>query len=125
MNRSRQSYYKALGKKMKTLSEHDALLELVGPIRQYMPRIGGRKLHFLLQDQLNEKALKIGRDRFFTWLRDHDLLIRPKRMYVHTTQSNHRFWIRNNLTQTVNLDRINKLWEVISPTFGHWKAFAT
>ena len=110
MNRSRQSYYKALGKKMKTLSEHDALLELVGPIRQYMPRIGGRKLHFLLQDQLNEKALKIGRDRFFTWLRDHDLLIRPKRMYVHTTQSNHRFWIRNNLTQTVNLDRINKLW---------------
>jgi len=85
-------------------------MELVQPIRHLMPRIGGRKLHFLIQDRLDQKALKIGRDRFFHWLKENDLLISPKRMYVHTTQSNHRFWIHENLTQQLILDRPNKLW---------------
>lgn len=85
-------------------------MELVQPIRHLMPRIGGRKLHFLIQDRLDQNALKIGRDRFFHWLKENDLLISPKRMYVHTTQSNHRFWIHENLTQQIILDRPNKLW---------------
>ncbi len=92
------------------MSDSNALLELVRPIRAYMPRIGGKKLHFMLQDKMNEKALKIGRDRFFNWLREQDLLIRPKRMYIHTTQSNHRFWIHENLTHTITVDSANKLW---------------
>jgi transposase InsO family protein len=85
-------------------------MELVQPIRQMMPRIGGRKLHFLIQEKLDQKALKIGRDRFFHWLKEHDLLISPKRMYVYTTQSNHRFWVRENLTPQITVDRPNKLW---------------
>jgi len=85
-------------------------MELVQPIRHVMPRIGGRKLHFLIQDGLDQKALKIGRDRFFHWLKENDLLISPKRMYVHTTQSNHRFWVHENLTQRIILDRPNRLW---------------
>ena len=75
-----------------------------------MPRIGGKKLYYMLQDALNEKELKIGRDRFFSWLGDNDLLIEPKRMHVHTTQSNHRFWTHENLTTTLTVDRPNKLW---------------
>jgi transposase InsO family protein len=94
----------------KRLVENECLMELVQPIRSVMPRIGGRKLHFLIQDRLDQKALKIGRDMFFHWLKENDLLISPKRMYVHTTQSNHRFWIHENLTQQIILDRPNKLW---------------
>jgi len=110
MRRSRQSYYKALSVQHKRSADSEQLLKLVQPIRQLMPRVGGRKLHFMLGEEFNQKAIKIGRDRFFRWLKDHDLLIHPKRMYVHTTQSNHRFWVHENLTDHITLDRPNKLW---------------
>lgn len=86
------------------------IAELVHPIRQLMPRLGGRKLRYLINDQLTENALKVGRDRFFDWLREHDLLVRPKRNYVHTTQSNHRFWVHSNLTKNLVLSGPNQLW---------------
>lgn len=110
MNRSRQSYYKAIRQLQKHSDEGHELMKLIQPVRALMPRIGGKKLHFMIGQALQYKALKIGRDRFFKWLGDNDLLIRPKRMYVHTTQSNHRFWIHENLTPTLKLDRPNKLW---------------
>jgi putative transposase len=110
MRRSRQSYYKALHKEQKMSSQGNELMELIQPIRSQMPRIGGKKLYFMIGDALQEKELKIGRDRFFKWLREKDLLIKPKRMYVHTTQSNHRFWIHDNLTAGIVLDKPNKLW---------------
>jgi len=110
MHRSRQSYYKAISRKEKGTYESVSLMKLVQPIRQVMPRLGGRKLHFMLQHSLEEQALKIGRDRFFRWLKDHDLLVRPKRSYVHTTQSSHRFRIYNNLAVGFILNRPNQLW---------------
>jgi transposase InsO family protein len=110
MRRSRQSYYKALKSQEKRFTDSEQLLKLVQPIRQLMPRVGGRKLRFMLGEELNQNAIKIGRDRFFRWLREHDLLIHPKRTYIHTTQSNHRFWIHDNLTDQVVLDKPNKLW---------------
>lgn len=110
MTCSRQSYYKARHRRKKDLADQETLLQMIRPIRQRMPRIGGRKLHFMLRGKMNEKAIKIGRDRFFDWLRDNDLLISPKRMYVQTTQSNHRFWIHENLTDTLTLNKPNQLW---------------
>jgi putative transposase len=85
-------------------------MELIQPIRSLMPRIGGKKLHFLIGTALKEKELKIGRDGFFRWLGDNDLLVKPKRMYVHTTQSNHRFWIHQNLTHEFIPQNPNQLW---------------
>ena len=110
MGCSRQSYYKARYRRKKDLGDQKTLLEMIRPIRQSMPRIGGKKLHFLLRNQMHEKAIKMGRDRFFHWLRGNDLLISPKRMYVQTTQSNHRFWVHKNLTDTIALNKPNQLW---------------
>lgn len=90
--------------------DEQKLLELVEPIKRLMPRLGGRKVQYLLREKMAENAIKIGRDRFFQWLRRHDLLVKPKRQYVHTTQSNHRFWVYNNLTQGLVVDGPNKLW---------------
>jgi putative transposase len=59
---------------------------------------------------LNKSAIKIGRDRFFHWLRGHDLLIRPKRRYVNTTQSHHRFWVYKNLTESMRVTQPDRLW---------------
>jgi len=110
MHRSRQSYYKILSSKIKWSSDQYCLHSLVQPIRHLMPRVGGKKLYFMIQPGMLEKRIKIGRDRFFKWLRHNDLLVRRKKQYVNTTQSHHRFWIYNNLTSSVNLTGSNQLW---------------
>jgi len=110
MKRSRQSYYNAVACEQKKGRDEENLIGLVQPIRKIMPRIGGRKLHFMIKDALHEKALKIGRDKFFQWLRRQDLLIKPKRSYVFTTQSRHRFWVYKNLTEEFIPRQPNKLW---------------
>lgn len=110
MCRSRQSYYKALKSQQKKLLESDKLKKMVDSIRQIMPRIGGKKLHYMLRAEMTESALKIGRDRFFEWLKENNQLIYPKRMHIHTTQSNHRFWIHQNLIQEVVPTQPNQLW---------------
>lgn len=110
MKRSRQSYYKALRRQEKRSTDSEKLLSMVHPIRQLMPRVGGKKLRYLIRNELSQNGIKLGRDRFFDWLREQGLLIRPKRSYVHTTQSNHRFWVHENLTYDMILDRPNQLW---------------
>ena len=110
MRRSRQGYYKALRSQHARSMEDVKLMKIVQPLRQIMPRIGGRKLHFMIQEHFKENALKIGRDRFFQWLRHHNLLISPKRRYVNTTQSHHRFWVYDNLTHGITIDKPNQLW---------------
>ena len=110
MKRSRQSYYKALASQTKQLGENKNLMSLVQPIRKIMPRLGGRKLHFMIADRLVENQQRMGRDRFFQWLKQHDLLIRPKKRYVYTTQSRHRFWVYDNLTENLSPTKPNQLW---------------
>lgn len=110
MKRSRQSYYKAIRNRSAGEKDQKRLAELVAPIKRLMPRLGGRKLRHLLKDDLTENVIKMGRDRFFDWLRKEDLLVKPKRSYIHTTQSNHRFWVYSNLTKDLLLTGSNQLW---------------
>lgn len=74
-------------------------------IRQNLPRIGGRKLHYLLQPELKRQEIKLGRDALFDLLRLNHLLISPKRQYRKTTHSKH--WMRKhpNLYQNLILTR--------------------
>lgn len=65
-------------------------------LRLRQPRIGARKLHYLLHSQPND-SLKVGRDRLFKILAEHRLLVLPKRAYHKTTQSFHRFYRHPNL----------------------------
>lgn len=62
-------------------------------IRCQQPRIGVRKLQYLL----SQIDIIIGRDNLFTLLRAHGLLVQPKRTYHKTTQSHHRFHCHPNL----------------------------
>ncbi len=72
------------------------ILEFVREIRLEQPRIGTRKLHYLLLNQAQE-GLNIGRDRLFDLLRWQGLLVTTKRAYHKTTQSHHRFYKHPNL----------------------------
>ena len=73
-----------------------------------MPKLGGKKLYFMLKEQLN--ALKIGRDRFFDILRANHLLIIPTRSYHITTNSHHRFRKIKNLVLDYIITKPNQVW---------------
>ena len=76
------------------------VVSLVMGIRRLMPRIGTRKLYYLLEEPLT--ALGVGRDKLFDVLRANHMLIVPKRQYRQTTNSKHMFRKHKNLV----LDRI-------------------
>jgi transposase InsO family protein len=73
-----------------------------------MPRLGGRKLYYLLSQSL--RSLKIGRDKFFAILKAYHLLIKPKRSYHITTNSYHRFKKHKNLIDGMRINRPEQVW---------------
>lgn len=90
---TRQAFYQQI---IRDQHQHDYVDKVIGSVlheRVSQPKIGTRKLHYLL----NLKVLKVGRDRLFSWLREHRLLIHPTRAYHKTTQSHHRFHRHPNL----------------------------
>lgn len=104
----RQVYYRHI--KRKTLKQDKArqVIELIETLRIKMPRIGTRKMHYLLHEPLNK--LKIGRDKFFDILRANHLLIQPKRSYHVTTNSHHRFRKHRNLISGLAINRPEQVW---------------
>ena len=65
------------------------MLTYVRGIRVRQPRMGSRKLYWLLKAIMKENKIKMGRDKFFALLRRHGLLVKPRRRRVRTTDSNH------------------------------------
>ena len=66
-------------------------------------------MYHILKPRLIEMGIKIGRDKFFEYLRLEGLLIRPKRKYTKTTHSKH--WMKKypNLTKSLVLTRPEQL----------------
>lgn len=67
---------------------------MVLDIRRYMPRLGTRKLYYLLKPKLRKLGIKLGRDALFDYLRNEQLLVRPKRSFIKTTNSRH--WMKKH-----------------------------
>lgn len=89
---SRQAVYQARDRVHRRADELSQIKPLVEEVRMQMPRIGTRKLYYLLKEDFNRLGLKVGRDALFAYLRVECLLIRPKKNYTKTTNSKH--WLR-------------------------------
>jgi putative transposase len=63
------------------------VIDSVEAIRANMPRLGTRKLYYLLSDEFEQAGLKVGRDKLFSILGDAKLLIHKKKRYTRTTDS--------------------------------------
>jgi len=50
---------------------------------------------------LYQNSIFVGRDKLFSVLKDNELLVKPKKKYVYTTQSHHRFKMYNNLIKEI------------------------
>ena len=107
---SRQAYYKQRIDREKRHQELLQVRDLIMHIRSKMPRIGTRKLFYLISQDLKELNIKMGRDVLFDFLRAEHLLIIPKRSYVKTTNSKH--WMKKypNLIEQVSVERPEQVW---------------
>lgn len=85
------------------------LQEVLG-LRRNLPRLGTRKLHYLLQSELASHKISIGRDYLFDLLQEHKLLVRQRKRKAITTDSRH--WMRkySNLVKNVPVTRPEQVW---------------
>lgn len=105
---SRQVYYRSKRRLIKNQNRAQEVVSLVKSVRRTMPRIGGKKLYYLLEPSLRE--LGVGRDKLFSILRANKLLIKPKRQYHITTNSHHRFRKHKNLIEHLAVSRPEQVW---------------
>jgi transposase InsO family protein len=75
-----------------------------------MPRLGVRKLYYLLKETFNKEQIRIGRDGLFALLKEEGLLIATKKRYTKTTNSKHWMHKYPNLIQQMQVNRPEQLW---------------
>jgi len=108
---TRQNYYAR--RKARQHREVDAglVVDLVMAERKLQPRLGTRKLHFMLKGALVEAGVNLGRDRFLEVLRAHDLLLEPKPAeYPCTTNSYHCLPVFTNRIAQLTVTKPNEVW---------------
>jgi transposase InsO family protein len=98
---SRQGYYQHKRLEGRRQQEAEMVLAFVRHFRCQQPRVGGRKLHLMLQNS----GIHIGRDRLFEILRDHKMLVRKRKRYTRTTDSRHPYRYYPNLIKDIRIDR--------------------
>ena len=107
---TRQAVYKQRVKaEVQDVSEH-LIVEMVRQQRSKMPMIGGKKLHWLLSDNIRKLDIAIGRDKFFGILRKQGLLVKRRKRYAVTTNSRHRFRVYTNLIKDIVVNERNRVY---------------
>jgi putative transposase len=108
---TRQNYYARRQARQRHEVDAGLVVGLVLEERKMQPRLGTRKLHFMLQGALAEAGVELGRDRFFEVLRQGGLLLEPlPREYPQTTSSYHCLPVFTNLVKDLKLHGPNEAW---------------
>jgi transposase InsO family protein len=72
--------------------------------------MGGKKLYRLLEAEIHQIDSSMGRDKFFDLLRYWGLLVRRRRKYAVTTQSQHWFRVYKNKLLDFKPTRPHQVW---------------
>ena len=107
---TRDAYYKTRKRMLSRKAIEGIILSLIKDRRKELAREGGRKLHKALQSAFQEQNVYIGRDKLFDLLRANNMLVRRKKSYHRTTNSNHRFRKYPNLIKDLNITGPNQVW---------------
>lgn len=86
------------------------VLEMVQSERKILPMLGGKKVYHQIKSLMQAASIKMGRDKLFILLAENDLLIKPKRRYVTTTNSKH--WLRKypNIVKGIAITAPEQVW---------------
>jgi transposase InsO family protein len=108
--KTRHAYYDHLWRSGRESMKEELILQFVYQIRSSLPRLGTRKMLFLLQPQLASHGISVGRDYLFELLDAHKLLIRRRRKKVFTTDSRHWMHKYPNRIRDLDIVRPEQLW---------------
>jgi hypothetical protein len=108
---TRQNYYaRRQGRECRKV-DAGLVVALVVAERKIQPRLGTRKLHFMLKGTLAREGVKLGRDRFFEVLSEYDLLLEPKPAeYPCTTNAQHCLPVFANRIKGLEVSQPNQVW---------------
>jgi putative transposase len=90
------------------MKHESCAIHLVKQVRRLLPYSGGRKLHKMLVPDLRAMDIKLGRDKLFSIIKSHNMLIAKKQRYVTTTNSRHFYRIHTNLLKNRVLNMPNQ-----------------
>lgn len=107
---TRQNYYKQRKLREEKTVDNKSIIDLVLRERQLQPRLGGRKVLYLIKKELQSKGISIGRDCFFKLLKGNDLLIKKKKSNPKTTNSRHCLPVFHNLIKDLEVTAPNEVW---------------
>ncbi|WP_040756521.1 IS3 family transposase [Winogradskyella psychrotolerans] len=121
---SKQAFYKRLRTQQKKEIDHQKMIKMVKDYRNKVgSKTGGIKLHAELKANFTEANIKIGRDKFYRFLRLNNLLIPKTKNYITTTNSNHMYKKYKNLVKDHVPTRPEQLWvsdiTYIKTQYGH------
>lgn len=107
---TKQAYYKQRRHQVDICLQERIILDHVLAYRHRMPRVGVRKLHYLIQPALKREGIRYGRDKLFALLGREGLLIQKRKRYTKTTDSRH--WMRKypNLVKDIIPSRPEEIW---------------
>jgi putative transposase len=108
--KTRHAYYDHQWRKQTRHLEDDIILQEVIEIRSHLPRVGTRKLHYMLGIRLQEHGIQVGRDYLFDLLTEHRLLIRNRKRKAITTDSRHWMHKYHNLITGLEVFEPEHLW---------------
>lgn len=108
--KTRQAFYDHSRRYGDEQLQEALIVELVKDIRNALPKTGGLKLLHILKEDFAAHNISIGRDSFFSLLKKHDLLIRRKRRYTVTTDSNHPYKKWQDLLKGLQIIASEQVW---------------
>lgn len=108
---TRQAYYKQRKKEERRALAEELIVQEVFSIREQHKKLGARKLYHKLGEFFREHSMEIGRDAFFSLLREYGLLVRKRRTRKPRTTLSYRGSRRYpNLARDLEPVRANQLW---------------
>lgn len=108
---TRQNYYARRRRRQRREIDGELIRQIVVQERQVQPRLGTRKLHRMYKGELQKAGVRVGRDRFFEYLRAEDLLLKPRRSaYPRTTCSYHNLPVMTNRVKDLEVTKANQVW---------------
>lgn len=109
--KTRQGWYKQQASLTSEVLTEAIILRHVQELRKQMPRVGARKLHYMLEPLLQRHNINLGRDKLFNILADYGLLVRRrKRRKVITTNSDHPFRKYPNRVKGLEITAPGQVW---------------
>ena len=107
---SRFYYYKLRDKELIKTAYEEEVLELVKREKGILKESGGKKLYYMLQGEIKDMGIKMGRDKFLNLLKNNDLLVSKKKYKQPKTDSNHPFRKHRNLIKEMQIQRPDQVW---------------